>query len=196
MENITFKQALKYPFNRPKALLNGLWILVPIFGWLAILSYSVRIINELIEGKIKQMPKISPVQDFKDGFFLLLKSLPFLLLYTIIFEGLIYLHQGFEFLRLISDLLIVPILAMNFCQKQTIESYFEFDILNKVFDNFKEYFVITLKSIGLMLTFLVLCIVIVGIPALMFGTYFFYANFYSKYLLKKSNKKKKEIKEK
>ena len=39
--NITFEKAFKFPFNRPEGLLNILWVLLPIIGWLALFGYNM-----------------------------------------------------------------------------------------------------------------------------------------------------------
>ena len=44
-------------------------------------------------------------------------------------------------------LFVIPILAVNFFRKQTIESFFEFDVLNIVKDNLGDYVVTVLKRI-------------------------------------------------
>ena len=70
---------------------------------------------------------------------------------------------------------------MNFFKKETIESLFEFKKVNAVFDNFMEYIVVVLKSIALQIIFLIMIIVLVGIPAGSFTKNIFFADFYGKY---------------
>jgi hypothetical protein len=115
------------------------------------------------------------------GFTTLLKSLPFIIIYIIIISAVNYVSETFGLLfNLLLSVFIVPILQVNFYRKQTIKSYFEFDILNIVKDNLGSYVVVILKQYVLTIIFLILSIVLIGIPALFFTNTIFIANFYGK----------------
>lgn len=182
---VSFSTAFKYPFARAKRMWNILWILLPIFGWFALGGYGIRLVKEWTAGKFKEMPKFSFVEDMKLGVFMFLKALPFIFVY-IIFASILGLVPVFgQWGILFIDLFVMPILGINFMNKQTIESYFEFSILKNVFDNFGDYVVAGLKTIGLFLVFLIMIIVLVGIPALLFTQNIFLADFYRRRVLKK-----------
>jgi len=185
MAKLDFKKAFKYPFNRPKGLLNILWILLPIIGWFALGGYSIRIVQEFCKGKFKKLPKFKFGNDLKLGFFMFLKALPFIIVYAIFISVLssvievLGLHGGvLSLVDLFLQLLIVPMLVINFFVKQTIESFFEFKIIKFVFTNFSDYLVALGQTILLGIIFLILTIVLVGIPAGAFTKNMFLADFY------------------
>ena len=75
-------------------------------------------------------------------------------------------------------LFIIPIMFVHFYNKETVSSLFDFKILKPVFYNFWDYISSILKDIGLMLIFLVMIIVLVGLPAGAFTQSMFIADFY------------------
>ncbi len=86
-----------------------------------------------------------------------------------------WLRIGFQ---LLISLFILPILTINFLKKETVGSYFEFNILKSVFDNLGDYVLVILKSILLGIIFLVMWVILVGIPAGSFTQNMFLADFY------------------
>jgi len=187
MKKLDFKTAFKYPFNRAKGMWNILWVFLPIIGWFALGGYSIRIVKEFIKGKYKRLPTFKFKSDLKLGFAMFLKSIPFMAVYTLLLLGveMVATFLGIKNQKLLVDLVeiflglfIVPILAINFVNKQTISSFFEIEIVKSVFNNFWDYVVALLKSILLGIVFLVMWVVLVGIPAGIFTKNIFLADFY------------------
>ncbi len=174
---LNFKKAFKYPFNRPKGMLNILWLLLPIIGWFALGGYSVRIIKGFTKGKVKQLPIMKFGDDFKLGLYMFVKALPFVILYTILMGVLESIGLDGTLGTLI-EIFAIPMLTINFIVKQTVSSYFEFGILKYVFTNLGDYIITILKAILLALVYLVMVLVLVGFPALAFTEYIFLADFY------------------
>jgi hypothetical protein len=115
-----------------------------------------------------------------------LKALPFYIGYFIVISIASYLSTSLG--SLVSFLLsffVIPILMVNFLRKQTIESFFEFDLLNVVKDNLGNYIVTMLKQYAVTLVFLFLSFILIGIPGLCFTSSMFAANFYGKYVEQK-----------
>lgn len=175
---LDFGTALSYPFNRAKGLLNALWILLPIFGWFALGGYSVRIVKEFVDGKFEKLPLFSFKSDMKFGFFMFLKAIPFIVVYVIVSSILERVPAIGILASLFLSFFVVPILGINFMKKETVASFFEFDLIRVVFDNFSDYIVALLKSIGLAIIFFVMIIVLVGIPASIYTKNIFIADFY------------------
>jgi hypothetical protein len=181
IENVSFSDAFRYPFKKPKRLLYALFLLIPIFGWLILFGYLARLVNEFIEGRYEEPIKLNIMDDMSLGFTIFLKSLPFIIVYIIVISAVNYASETFGILlNLLLSVFIIPILQVNFYRKQTIESYFEFDVLNIVKDNLGSYVVVILKQYALAIIFLVLSVVLIGIPALFFTGTIFIANFYGK----------------
>jgi hypothetical protein len=179
MERLNFETAFKYPFNRATGMWNILWVLLPIFGWFALGGYGVRIIQEFVKGEFKQLPMMDFGNDLKLGFFMFLRAFPFFVVYAIV--GSILEKTGSATQGLVNFFLgffIIPMLAVNFIKKETMAAFFEFGVLKAVFDNFSDYVVAMLKSILLTLIFIVMWIVLVGIPAGAFTENIFIADFY------------------
>jgi hypothetical protein len=181
IETISFSEALKYPFKIPARLLYILLLIVPIIGWLALFGYIVRIVNEFIEGRYEGLIKLNFMEDLKLGFMVFLKALPFYIVYAIILSAAMYINETLgNIISLLLGFFVIPMLAVNFFRKQTIESFFEFDILNVVRDNLGEYVITMLKQYALVIIFMVLSIVLVGIPGMFFTNSIFVANMYGR----------------
>ncbi len=178
MAKLDFNVAFKYPFNRSEGMWNILWVFLPIFGWFALGGYGVRIIQEFSKGKFKKLPIFKFNNDLNLGFFMFIKSLPFLFSYLLLLTILYAISPWLGFIRIFIELFIIPILTINFLNKETVISFFEFKILNSVFDNLGDYLIVLLKSILLTIIFLIMIIVLVGLPALVFTRNIFLADFY------------------
>ena len=179
MKPIQFNTAFTYPFNRWPGLFNILWILLPIFGWAALLGYHVRQTQGWVKGEFKEMPKFSFVKDMKRGFWMFIMMIP--LLGAFILAGFILTIStyglgalGFLFLALF----ILPLLLINLYVKETVEDSFDFKVVKPVFDHFDDYLVMLLKSFGLVAVWIVMAVIVVGIPANMFTKNIFLADFY------------------
>ncbi len=70
------------------------------------------------------------------------------------------------------------ITLVHFFNKETVGSLFKLDIVAPVFTNLGDYIVALLKTIGLSIVFMILSIVLVGIPANQFTKNIFLADFY------------------
>ena len=187
IETISFSEAFKYPFKTPKRLLYALFIFVPIIGWLALFGYGVRLVNEFIEGRYEGPIKLDFMEDLKFGFMVFLKSLPFYIIYIIILFAAMYVSEGLgNIISLLLGFFVVPMLAVNFFRKQTVESFFEFSVLNVVRDNLGEYIITVLKQYALVIIFMVLSIVLVGIPGMLFTNSIFVANMYGRLVERKA----------
>ena len=179
MKELDFKTAFNYPFNRAKSMWNILWILLPIVGWFALCGYGIRIVKEFSKGKFKKLPTFKFKDDLELGFLMFLKAIPFIIVYIIVFSILEKMGSGMEGLaRFFIGLFVIPILAINFMNKETIGSFFEFKIIKSIFNNLGDYVVALLKDILLGIVFFIMIIVLVGIPAGFFTKNIFIADFY------------------
>ena len=125
--------------------------------------------------------------DLKLGIIIFVKSLPFYIVYTIVLSVVNYVSPTLRILvSLLLGFFIIPILTVNFYRKQTINSYFEFDILNIVKDHLGDYIMVISKQYALPFLFLILSIVLIGIPALLFTSSIFFANFYGNLIERKT----------
>jgi hypothetical protein len=187
IETLSLSDAFKYPFKAPKKLLYALLLLIPILGWLVLFGYMVRLINEFVEGKYEEPIDINLIEDLKLGTFTFLKALPFYIAYTIIVFAVSYISATLGgLINLLLAVFVIPILVVNFFRKQTIESFFEFDALNVVKDNLGDYIVAILKQYIIGFAFVILSIILIGIPAAIFTNSIFIANFYGNYIEQKN----------
>lgn len=179
MKAIDFDTAFKYPFNRAKGMLNIFWVLLPIIGWFALGGYGVRIVQEFTKGKFKELPIMNFGDDLKLGFFMFIKAIPFAIAIMVVFGILSNLDPMLGGLaQLLVGILIFPMLTINFMNKMTWQSLFEWEVVKPVFNNFGDYAMAFLKSLALAIVFIVLMIVLVGIPANAFTKNIFFADFY------------------
>ncbi|MBI2136803.1 DUF4013 domain-containing protein [Candidatus Woesearchaeota archaeon] len=181
--SLDFKTAFKYPFNRPIGMLNILWLLLPILGSFANYGYLVVIIRQFLNNDFKELPEFNFKDNLSLGFFMFLKTIPFILVFVVIqaistmFNPLI----GILVILFIS-LFILPILYINFIKNGTVGSFFDFNAIVPVFNNFGEYLIVLLKTVGLAILFLLMVLILVGFPAMIFTQNIFYADFYRKYV--------------
>ena len=182
MNKIEFSSGFAYPFNRAVGLLNILWWFIPIIGWFALFGYGINIVKHFVNGDFKELPKFNFGKNFILGFIMFFKAIPFAIAITVVYiiAGIIP-FAGILGILFIS-LFIVPILTINFFKKETVESYFELKKLNAVFNNLGEYIIALLKSIALKIIFILMIIVLVGIPAAAFTRNIFLADFYRRYV--------------
>lgn len=188
-KRLMFNDAFRYPFNRAKGMLNILWILLPIIGWFALGGYTIRIVQEQTKLKFKELPKFKFKKDLKLGASMFLKAIPFvffmMMAFFILFMPLTFLNSSASsviefFIRAFLELIIMPILVINFLNKMTVASFFEFKILKHVFGNFNEYAIAMGKTILLGIIFFFMSIILVGIPANAFTQNIFMAEFYKR----------------
>ncbi|MDP2907738.1 MAG: DUF4013 domain-containing protein [Nanoarchaeota archaeon] len=173
----SFSDGLKYPWGAPKRLLNILWALIPFIGWLALVSYSQSIIRVIVAGNKTSLPEfIGFGEHLKKGFLLFVKSLPLLIAYFLIFSvpgigGV----AGF-----IAFVFFLPYLMINLFVTDRFEESFNIQkVWDNVFNNLREYLIAYVKTIGFVLIYGVLSIILIGIPCLHFGCLFFLVEFYT-----------------
>jgi hypothetical protein len=187
IETISLSDAFKYPFKAPKKLLYALLLLIPILGWLVICGYVVRLINEFVEGRYEEPIRLDLIEDLKLGTITFLKALPFYIAYLIVISVATYISVTFgNLISLLLSIFVIPLLTVNFFRKQTVKSFFEFDILNTVKDNLGEYVIIILKQLVVTIAFAILSIILIGIPAMIFTSSIFIAGFYGNYIEQKN----------
>lgn len=179
---LMFKAAFKYPFNRARRLWNILWFLLPIIGWFVLFGYAIDIVKYFLKGNFKELPKMEFGRDLKLGFFMFFKGLPFFLAYMAVTIAISFVPGIGILFNLFTGFFVVPMMTINFFKKQTVDSYFEFKKLKPVFTEIEDYVVMLLKSIGLSLVFLLMFLILVGIPAGVFTKYIFFADFYRRYI--------------
>lgn len=187
IETLSLSDAFKYPYKTPIRALYGLLVFIPILGWLILFGYLVRLVNEFIEGRYEGLIKLEIVDDLKLGFITFLKALPFYIGYFIIISIASYINTSLgSLVSLLLSFFVVPILLVNFFRKQTVESFFEFDLLNVIKDNPGDYIITMLKQYVVSLVFLLLSLIIIGLPGLCFTSSIFVANFYGNYIAQKN----------
>ncbi len=188
VETISLSDAFLYPFKTPKRLLYALWLLIPILGWLILFGYIVRLVNEFIEGRYEGLIKLNFMEDLKLGFITFLKALPFYILYFVIVSAIIFINENLgNLVSLLLSIFVVPILLVNFLRKQTVESFFEFQLLGIVRDNPGDYLIAILKQYALFIVFFILSFILVGIPAMLFTNSIFVANLYGRLVEQRQN---------
>lgn len=173
----SFGVGLKYPWIKGKKLWYSLWLLVPIFGWLALFGYAIKIARTIVKGEKGGLPEFGNVgSNFVLGLIYLIYLIPLFIVLLLInwipvVGGIIAFFVWIVF---------VPYLVLNLFVKEKVEA--SFDVVKTwkvVMGNFEEYIIALLKTLGFALIYLILCLVLVGIPCLMFGKGYYMAEFYS-----------------
>ncbi len=181
MKKLELEKAFIYPFARKMGLLNALWILLPIIGWWALFGYKIKILREVMSGKVKQLPEFNFFEELQEGFFMFFKFVPFMVACVLFFGLLHQISAPIAVLaQIILGMLLLPILYLNFVKKGTVASAFEIKLINNVWDNLGDYLWTLLKCFFLGMINLFLFLFLIGIPASLFTKNIFLADFYKR----------------
>jgi hypothetical protein len=177
---VTFKEGLKFPWEKPKRLWNILWILVPIIGWFALMGYFVKIVQNLNRGNTKEIPKMDKFWDkFVLGFLVFVKMIPFMVLLGVVSWILQLIPVAGMVVYGFIAIFIVPYLVLNLMVTEKFSAIWEFErAVKTVFGNFRKYVIAFLMTLFYAAIYLLLSIVLVGIPCLAFGKEFYLVDFY------------------
>lgn len=175
----TIKQALAYPFVNFARLWNFWWFLVPIWGWFVVYGYFVRICSEIKKGKSEELPAIRPFKGlFGTGFFLFIA----LLVPGLISVLLTYLYPLFLILQVYFGL-IVPILILQFSEKNKVRDGMNvFRATKMVFTHLGAFLLTWLKMLVVTFIWLLASVpiitLLVTLPAMQYGQYRLFTDFY------------------
>ena len=187
----TIKEALKYPFANFKRLWNFWWILVPVWGWFVVAGYYIRIINDILAGKNKELPAIRPFKSlFETGFryavAIIIITFPLsFLLGKIQVPGLYF--PDFYDLNLFPSVVFVlvgtSLLIIYFSQTKRIRDGINIIQSAKTVWSYPQaYFLTFLKTIAVAVVLLIASIpiitILVTVPAMIFSSHYLWAEFY------------------
>ncbi|MDE0243185.1 MAG: DUF4013 domain-containing protein [Candidatus Kaiserbacteria bacterium] len=143
-----FWNAIVYPYRRKQGLLNILWLFIPIVGWLFLIGYVTRIVQSFCEGKVKELPEAKAVDHIGTGFFILIKSLPFTIIYGLV--ALSLAATPAVFLVYLFGYVAAPFLGIHFLYHERAGAYFEWGIFRHAYNHAAEYFLAVGKTYLLM----------------------------------------------
>tara|TARA_Y100000310_G_C20650430_1_gene799115 strand:- start:506 stop:1069 length:564 start_codon:yes stop_codon:yes gene_type:complete len=172
-------EGLKYPFKKFGRLFNYWWFLVPVWGWFVVPGYLLRMINEVVKGKNKELPAIRPFKGlFSAGFFFIV-----LVLILAIIVNILLLIPVLGWLIYIYYVLIAPILYIQFAQSMKFSDGLNIVEASKtVFGNFGKYLWTYVKMFIIVIILLVASIplvtLVVTLPAMGFVQNYMFADFY------------------
>jgi len=180
--NDSIKDAIKYPWEKMQRAFWFWLILIPVFGWFPLYGYMLDIMRNVIKGTDKALPKFSKYWElFTQGFFYFIFAIIVGVVAQIAMRiplvgWIIYLYV----------MLITPMLAVNYAVKKRFGAFFDIGFATKlVFGNFGAYIILLLKTIVVMLFWLLCSIPIITLiwtlPAMQFSSGFLLAQFYRKY---------------
>ena len=173
------QEGLKYPWNKAGILWNILWMLIPIFGWFAIIGYVRNITVGLVKGKRKELPAFGK---FWDNFLMGLKLFIYLIPTIIVLMVISAIPMVGSILQLLVAIFLLPWLMINLFVKDEFGALWELKkAFNMVFDNARDYILAYLKTLVFSLIYGIASMVLIGIPCSVFGKYYFLTEFYSKY---------------
>ena len=173
------QEGLKYPWNKAGRLWNILWILLPIFGWFALIGYIRNIAVDLVKGKRKELPAFGK---FWDNFVMGLKLFIYLIPTIIVLMVIAAIPMIGSILQLLISIFLLPWLMINLFVKDEFGALWELKLaFNSVFDNAKEYILAYIKTLVYGLIYGIASLILIGIPCSVFGKYYFLTEFYSKY---------------
>lgn len=176
MEN--FVEGLKFPWKRPVALLNILWIFIPILGMFALMGYVRKIVLELSKGNKSELPKFGNFWDnLGVGFKLFVYFIPTLIVLILI--DIIPVIG--PIISLLISLSLLPWLIINLYIKNEFSAVWEIkEAFEAIKNNIMDYLIALLKTIGFVIIYGIASIILIGIPAYMFGSMYYLVDFYKK----------------
>lgn len=153
----SFSTALHYPFKKPARLCYIFWFFLPIIGWFFLIGYFAHVVQSFIEGKYHALPPARPFfETFGTGFFLFLKFIPLAIVLGIIEFTLTSMTPSLAILLVpIIYLFFVPFLVVHFWYHKTVRSSFAWGTFRYVFTHIGDYVISALKSLALVLIFMV-----------------------------------------
>ncbi|MBN1644522.1 DUF4013 domain-containing protein [Candidatus Woesearchaeota archaeon] len=183
----TIGEALKFPFARFKRLFYWLWVLIPIIGLLAFSGYILRIIQAIIKGNYKEVPKFgrfwpncvlglySWILGLVIGFVVSIFSI--LQIFGGIAGAIAYVAVT------IYAALVGPIMVVQLAETEDLSKAFNVVRAHKiVFNNFSKYIIVVLQQIAVSIVLLIASIpiitLIITIPAMSYAKQYLYAGFY------------------
>ncbi len=184
----TIKSALKYPFAKWGRLFYWLWMLIPIIGWLAFSGYGIRVIQSILKGNVKEVPKFGPFwENCRLGLYAFVVGIAIGLV-TSVFSFL-QMPMGIAgsviyFAVAIYIGLVSPIMIIQLAETENLSKAFDVVRAHRiVFKNFRKYIIVVLQQFVVVLVFLLASIPIITliftIPALNYSKHYLYTRFYA-----------------
>ncbi len=175
----SLEEGLKWPWANGKRQWNILWGLIPIYGWFAIIGYVANIIGVMVKGDMSGLPEFGSSWDnFLTGLKLFIFVLP---LYVVVM-AIGYIPSVGSVLNMLLSFLLLPYMIVHVVATETFKASFDFRTWWRVvFGNLWEYVIALFKTLVYSIAYLLLSIVLVGIPGLVFGGYIYYADFYRRF---------------
>lgn len=184
----------RYPWEQWTRIFNFWWVLIPILGWFALMGYTKKIINELLAGNNKELPKFGSFgENMKTGFFFFVYTLVLGIVLGIVFMILGFVFGLIPFLGQIIMILIqlyagfmASLMVMDYVKKGNFAAGWDIAGVNKVIiNNIEEAVMTILKTlivvIGYLLASVLIVTIVVTIPAAVLSSYYLYAEFYNKF---------------
>ncbi|MDP3918503.1 MAG: DUF4013 domain-containing protein [Nanoarchaeota archaeon] len=177
--SLSIEAGLKYPWGKAKRLWNILWVLIPVFGWFALIGYVRNIVLSIVKGNTKELPEFGK---FWDNFFMGLKLFIFLIPLMVVIMLLNIVPFVGAFLAFFAQVLVLPYIIIHLFVTDKFESTFDYNRWWRVVGgNFTEYLVAFLKTLVYAIVYGLLSFVLIGIPCYAFGMNIYIAEFYAKY---------------
>jgi len=180
--DINIGSALKYPWQKMQRVFWYWLILIPIFGWFPLYGYMLDVVQSILKGNDKELPKFGKYwPSFVQGFYVFIFAMIAGVVANILIRIPIAGWVAYVFL-----ILIVPVLMIHYAAKRRFGAFFDVVFATKmVFGNFIEYIVLILKTIVATLFWLLCSIPIITmiwtLPAMQFSSQFLLAQFYRKH---------------
>lgn len=174
--------AIKYPWNKMQRAFWFWLIIIPIFGWLPLYGYILDVIENIVKGNDSALPKFGKYwPSFMQGLYYIIFSIILGVVLMIVMK--IPLVGWIAYIYVV---LITPMLVANYAVKRNFGAFFDIGLATKVvFGHIIEYIVLILKTIVVMLFWMICSIPIITliwtIPAMQFSSQFLLAQFFRKY---------------
>ncbi len=175
-EAFSLEEGLKWPWAKGKRQWNVLWGLIPIYGWFALIGYVANIIRMFVKGDRSGLPEFGSSWDnFVVGLKLFVYMLPLYILISLI-SLIPWIGSVLNFFL---SWFLLPYMVVHVIAKESFAASFDFGTWWRVvIGNFKEYLFAWFKTLVYGIAYLLLSIILVGLPGLIFGSYIYYADFY------------------
>jgi len=175
----SFAAGMKYPWAVPARLLNILWVLIPVVGVFTLYGYIIKVITGMVQGQ-NSLPDFGDWgENTKEGFFLILRMIPFMIVFWIVSFVLMFIPVLGQLAFSLLCFLFVPWLVTNLIVKRKVSAAFDVQGAAKaVFGNFGGYIMALVRTVGFAIVYGLLSMIVIGIPALLFGQNYYLARFY------------------
>ena len=185
-EKIGIMDALKYPFNRLKGMLNFYWMIIPIIGPFIYQGYFVQVVKDLLNGNKQELPVCGEIgENLKKGFVYFLAIMCLMVVNLLVVGAVSFISETAAALVYFLVMILLPVQAIAYIDSEKFLDIFSYKkAATMIVSNLGDFVVVMVKVIVVYMVLAIASIplitMVVTIPAMMFSAITIMADFYAR----------------